>query len=121
MNEYYRDDRDYRENYRSDNYRDDYRDDSYRDDYRNYRGYRESYRDRYGRNYRDRYGRNYRSQDEYHMILNELVEDGMEMSRNYEDAADMTNNSKDKNTLMKISEREKEHYRAVKEILEKGM
>ena len=121
---YYRDD-DYREDsYRYDNYRDmrdtDYRDDkNYRDNYRD--SYRGNYRDRYGRNYRDRYGRNYRTQEDYHMILGELVEDGMELSRAYEDAGEMTNNSKDKSTLMKIAEREKEHYRAVKEILEKGM
>ena len=120
---YYRDD-DYREDsYRYDNYRDmrdtDYRDDrNYRDNYRD--SYRDNYRDRYGRNYRDRYGRNYRSGD-VHGMLSELVDEGMELARGYEEAGEMITNSKDKNMLMKIAEREKENYRTVKEMLEKGM
>ena len=130
MNEYYRDEnyrnyRNYRENYRDENYRDDeYDDDDYRS-YRNYRDYRENNRSNRGgrsnRSNRDRYGRNYRTQDDFYGMLYELVEEGMELARAYEDAGEMTNNSKDKSTLMKIAEREKEHYRAVKEILEKGM
>lgn len=124
------------ENYRDD-YRDSYRD--YRDDYRNnhdsYRDYRDNYRDEYGRNQRDEYGRNqrdrygrnrrsyrnYRSQEDYYACLEDLVEDGMELARAYEDAGEMATNSKEKSMLMKLGEKEKEHYRMVKEMVEKGM
>lgn len=106
MNEGYRDD------YRGD-YRGDYRND-YRDDYRNYR---DDYR--YRRNYRDRYGRNYR--EDYHSMLEEIVDDGMELARAYEEVAEMVSNAKDKQTLMKIGEKEKEHYRMVKEMMERSM
>ena len=102
----------YREDYRGD-YRGDYRND-YRDDYRNYR---DDYR--YRRNYRDRYGRNYR--EDYHAMLEEIVDDGMELAKCYEEVAEMVSNTKDKNTLMKIGEKEKEHYRIVKEMLERNM
>jgi hypothetical protein len=117
------------ENYRDDNYRDSYRED-YRENYRDYRNYRDNYRDEYGRNqrnmrnyrnYRDRYGRNYRSQEDYYACLEDVVEDGMELARAYEDVSEMATNSKDKQMLTKIAEREKEHYRTVKEMLEKGM
>lgn len=111
MNDNYRDD--YREDYRN-NYR------NYRDDYRDYRGnYRGDYRDRYGRNYRN--SRNYREHEEYYTMLSDIVDDGMELARAYEDVCEMVTNTKDKNTLMKIAEREKEHYRTVKEMLERNM
>ena len=117
-----------------DNYRDDYRE-SYRDDYRDsYRDYRDNYRDEYGRNQRDRYGRNrrsyrgdyrnmrnYRSQEDYYTCLEDIVEDGMELAKAYEEVVDMATNSKEKQMITKIAEREKEHYRTVKEMLEKGM
>lgn len=126
MDENYRHE-DYRDDYQNrDNYRNDYRD--YRDDYRDYRDeYSRNQRDRYGknrrnyRNYRDRYGRNYRSQEDYYACLEEIVDDGMELARAYEDVVEMASNSKDKQTLTKLAEREKEHYRTVKEMLEKGM
>ena len=105
MNDMYRED--YRGNYRGD-YRDNYRD-NYRDDYR------------YGRTTRGRNYRNYREKEEYCDMLADAMEDGMELARTYEDAAEMTTNSKDKNSLMKIAEREKEHYRTVKEMLERSM
>ena len=114
MDDYnYRDRMDYRDGM---NYRDDYRD-------RNYRGNYRMYRDDYGmnrRNYRDRYGRNYRSQ-EYTMMLEEIVDDGMELARAYEDVSEMATDSNEKQKLMKMSEREKEHYRTVKEMLQKHM
>ena len=111
--------RDYRDDYRDyRNYRDDYRD--YRDDYReDYREYRYNNRDRYGRNHRDRYGRNQR--EDYQTMLEDIVEDGMELARAYEDVAEMVNNTKDKQTLMKIAEKEKQHYRMVKEMAERNM
>lgn len=108
MDEMYRDE-DYR-NYR--NYRGDYR-----GDYRNYRDYREDYR----RGGNRRSYRNYREKEEYYDMLTEAMEDGMELSRLYEDVSEMATNSKDKSSLMKIAEREKEHYRAVKEMLEHSM
>lgn len=122
---------DYREDYRNDrgNYRDDYRM-SYRDDYRdNYRGgnYRNNYmgnyrdyRDEYGRNRRNYRGGNYRSQ-EYVMMLEEVVDDGMELARAYEDVSEMATENSEKQKLMKMAEREKEHYRTAKEMLEKHM
>ena len=109
------------EDYRD--YRNDYRDD-YRGDYRDYnnRDYR-NYRDEYGRNqrnYRD-YRRNYRSQDEYRMILEDIAEDGMELMRAYEDAGEMATNGNEKQKLMKMADREKEHHKAIKEMLQNRM
>lgn len=103
---------DYR-NYRG-NYRDDYRTD-YRDDYgRNRRNYR------YYRDYRDYSNyRNYR--DEYAMMLEEIAEDGMELSRAYEDVSEMASNVNEKQKLMKLAQREKEQYKMVKEMLENHM
>lgn len=121
---------DYREDYRNNrgDYRDDYRM-NYRDDYReNYRGgnYRNNYMGNY-RNYRDEYGRNrrnyrgnYRS-EEYTMMLEDIVGDNMELARAYEDVSEMATDSNEKQKLMKIAEREKEHYRYAKEMLEKHM
>ena len=110
----------------------DYRDGrggNYRDDYR--RDYRYDYRDEYGRNQRDRRNyrdyrgyrdrRNYRSQDDYVMMLEDSIDDSMELSRTYEDLSEMTNNSNEKQKLMKMSEREKEHYRTAKELLQSHM
>lgn len=116
------------------------RDDN-REDYRDYRDYRDDYnnrdydfntgrnnRDEYGRNQRDRYGRNrrtsyrnYRSQEDYYNLMEDIVDDGMELARAYEDASEMTNNQMHKNKLMKIAEREKEHYKMAKEMLENKM
>lgn len=101
-------------------YRDDYKD--YREDYRDYRDeYGRNQRDRYGRNYRDRYGRNYRAQEDFYMMLEDIVDDGMELARSYEDASEMANNNNAKNKLMKMADREKEHYKAVKDMLENRM
>lgn len=105
----------------------DYRDDrgrNYRDDYRDYRDYRDDYRrggrGRSNRMYRDRYGRNYRS-DEYRECLEDLMEDTMESAREYEDVSEMATNSSDKQKLMKMAEREKEHHKYLKEMLENKM
>lgn len=118
--------------YRMENYRDDYRED-YRDnrDNRNNRDYRDDYRDyrdEYSRNQRDRYGRNRRSyrgyrnyRDEYVTMLEEVAEDGMELARAYEDVSEMATDGNEKQKLMKIAEREKEHYKLAKEMLEKHM
>lgn len=104
----------------------DYRDD-YREDYRDYRNYRDDYRDyrdEYGRNQRDAYGRNRRSyrnyRDDYTMMLEDAINDGMELARTYEDLSEMAD-GQDKQKLMKIAEREKEHYRTAKEIMQKRM
>ena len=114
MDEMYRDEdyrggRDYRD-YR--NYRGDYR-----GDYRDYRDYKDDYR----RDRNRRSNRNYREKEEYYNMLADAMEDGMELARLYEDVSEMTTNSKDKSSLMKIAEREKEHYRAVKEMLDHSM
>lgn len=112
----------------------DMRDDryNYRDDrgYRDDRDYRYDYRDEYGRNrrdrrytrsYRDRYGRNYRGGDEYYEMLEDIVEDGMDLAKDYEEVSEMATNSAEKNKLMKMAEREKEHYKTVKEMLQSHM
>lgn len=115
-------DYDYREGRSRGNRRGDYRDD-YREDYRDYR----DYRDEYGRNqrnrrnyrgYRDR--RSYRS-EEYAMMLEDAVDDTMELARCYEDMSEMASDNADKQKLMKMAEREKEHHRYIKEMLEKAM
>ena len=115
-------DYDYREGRGRGNRRGDYRDD-YREDYRDYR----DYRDEYGRNqrnrrnyrgYRDR--RSYRS-EEYAMMLEDAVDDTMELARCYEDMSEMASENADKQKLMKMAEREKEHHRYIKEMLEKAM
>lgn len=124
---------DYREDYRNNrgDYRDDYRNNrgdyrnDYRDDYRggnyrnNYMGNYRSYRDEYGRNRRN-YRGNYRS-EEYTMMLEDIVGDNMELARAYEDVSEMATDSNERQKLMKIAEREKEHYRYAKEMLEKHM
>lgn len=68
-----------------------------------------------------RYGRNYRSQEDFNMMLEDLAEDGMELARNYEDASEMASNGNEKQRLMKMAEREKEHYKTVKEMIERKM
>jgi hypothetical protein len=112
-------DYDYREGRGRGNRRGDYRDD-YREDYR-------MYRDEYGRNQRDR--RNYRGyrdrrsyrSEEYAMMLEDAVDDTMELARCYEDMSEMASDNADKQKLMKMAEREKEHHRYIKEMLEKAM
>ena len=93
----------------------DYRDSRmYRDDrdYRDYRNYRD-YDRRGGR-------RNYRSyRDDYYEELEMCMDDMKEQARRIEDIADMVTNPQEKNTLIKIAEREKEHHRTIKEMLEK--
>lgn len=101
---------DYRDD-RGRNYRYDYRDD-YGMDYR--RGRRSN------RMYRNNY-RNYRSNDEYTMMLEEIADDGMELSRSYEEASEMAMNSSEKSKLMKMAEREKEHTKYVKEMIQNNM
>ena len=93
-----------------DSYRDDYRGD-YRDDYRNYdrRGGKMNNR----RNYR-----NYRENDIYEELGNATYE-AKECHRKMEDLAEMTDDPQIKNTLMKIAQREKEHYTSLKELMEK--
>jgi hypothetical protein len=105
----------------------DYRDDrgrNYRDDYReDYRDYRD-YRDEYGRNQRDRYGRNrrtyrnYRS-DEYRECLEDMMDDTRELAREFEDVSEMATNSSEKQKLMQMAQREKEHHKYLKEMIEK--
>ena len=104
----------------------DYRDydnrENYRDDYRrgNYRGsYREDYR-RGGRRNNRSY-RNYREEEDLYEELEMCMDEAKECSRKYEDLADMTDNTSDRNNLMKISQREKEHYSTLKQMVERGM
>lgn len=100
----YRDYRSYR------NYRDDDEDEDYRD-YRDYRDY-----DRRGgrRNYRNY--RNYRDQG-YAEELEMATEDLREHYRTLEDIAEMATNQQEKNVIMKVAQTEKEHYKAMKEML----
>lgn len=107
---------DYRDDYR--NYRD-YRDGG---NYRNYRNYRDDYRtreyDRRGGKINYRNYRNYRQEDYYEELEN-CMHELKEYSRALEDLADMAENPQDKNMIMKIAQREKEHYMNLKQIMEK--
>lgn len=99
----------------------DYRDYDDRDDYR--RDYRGDYRDRsYRRDYDRRGGRrnyrNYRTEDYYEELEN-CMHELKEYSRALEDLADMAESQQDKNMIMKIAQREKEHYMNLKQMLEK--
>lgn len=101
----------------------DYRDYDDRDDYR--RDYRYDYRDDYRRRMYDRRGgrrnyRNYREED-FTEELEKCVEQSMYKYRELEDLAEMADDRNEKNTLMKIAEREKEHYKILKEMLDKNM
>jgi len=121
--------REHGDEYHGGEYRESYRDD-YRDDRRNYRGdYRDDYRDDYRENYRGNYRRDYdrrggkinrRSyrEDIYEEIENAMYE-AKECHRKMEDLAEETDDTKIKNTLMKIAMREKEHYESLKELIEK--
>lgn len=104
MNEDYR-------NYR--NYRDDYR-----DDYRDYRDYRDY--DRRGGKINNRNYRNYRSyREDYMEELEMCMEDMREQYRKLEDVAEMTENQQEKNMVMRIAQKEKENYMALKQMMEK--
>lgn len=100
---------------------------SYRGDYRgNYRNYRDDYRDDYRGNYRmsyDRRGgrrnyRNYREEDFYDELENSIYE-LKEYSRTLEDLADMAENPQDRNMIMKIAQKEKEHCMSLKQMMER--
>lgn len=98
-------------NYRG-NYRGDYRGESYRDDYRG--NNRRDYDRRGGRmNYR-----NYREEDYYEELEN-CMHELKEYSRALEDLADMAENPQDRNMLMRIANKEKEHYMNLKQLMEK--
>lgn len=109
------------------NYRDDYRyDNRYdnREDYRNYRENYRNYREDYRRDYDRRGGkinnRNYR-QPEYYEELEMVTEDMREGYRKLEDLGEMAHNPQDKNMIMKVAQKEKENYMALKQMSEKQM
>lgn len=104
------DNRDYR------NYRDyrDYRDDRNYRDYRDYRDY-----DRRGGRMNMRNYRNYR--EDYYEELEMAMEDMREQFRKLEDISEMAHNMQDKNMIMKIAQKEKENYMALKQIIDKEM
>lgn len=111
MNEMRANNRYYDDNMHGDmrNYRDDY---NYRYDYRDYdrRGGRRNYR-----NYR-----NYREED-YYEELEMLTEDMREQYRKLEDVAQMAHNMQDKNVITKVAEKEKENYHYLKQLVDKQM
>lgn len=97
-------------------YRRDYRDYDYRDyDYRD--NYRRDY-DRRGGKINSRSYRNYRTEDYYEELEN-CMHELKEYSRAIEDIADMAENPQDRNMLLKIAQREKEHYNNLKQMMEK--
>lgn len=101
------------EDYRGGNYRGNYRDD--------YRGgnYRDGYRWNYRRSYDRRGGRmNYREEDFYEE-LESCMHELKEYSRGLEDLADMAENPQDRNMLMRIAQKEKEHYMNLKQMMDK--
>ena len=116
--------RDYR-NYRYDD-REDYRyyDEnihgtrpSYRYDYRE--DYRRDY-DRRGGKINNRYYKNYREQD-YYEELEMATEDMREQYRKLEDISEMAHNPQEKNVIMRVAQKEKENYMALKQMTEKQM
>lgn len=119
------DEREY-DNRDSYNMRYDNRDYDNREDYRNYRDYREDYRRDYDRrggkiNNRDyRNYRNYRSQD-YYEELEMVMMDMKEGTRKLEDVSEMATNPQEKNMLMRVAQKEKENYMALKQMADKQM
>lgn len=89
-------------------------------DYRNYRDYRD-YRDydRRGGRMNMRNYRNYR--EDYHEELEMAMDDMREQFRKLEDISEMAHNMQDKNMIMKIAQKEKENYMALKQIIDKEM
>jgi rubrerythrin len=51
--------------------------------------------------------------------LEMYMDEAKDQYRRLEDIAEMAENPQEKNNLMKIAEREKEHCRIIKEIIEK--
>jgi hypothetical protein len=99
-------------------------------DYRDYGDYRDYDSDRNNRDYnnRDQYGRNrrnyrtnYREDKEMIEDLTECMKDGMCGYKKYEMLAEQTEDRNEKGKLMKMAEREKEHYKTIKEMLENRM
>ncbi len=96
----------------------------YREDYRG--DYRTRDYDRRGgkinnRDYRDyRNYRNYREED-YYGELEMTMEDMREQYRKLEDIGEMAHNPQEKNMLMRVAQKEKENYMALKQMTEKQM
>ena len=114
-------DKDYRYSEGRDyNYDHDYRYDHDHDhDYRYDRDYRYDYR-MDGRRKGGR--RMYRTEeDDYMEELSECMKNGMCSAKDYEKLAEMADNKEERSKLMKMAQREKEHYTAMKEMLEKRM
>ena len=112
------------------NYRD------YREDYNNryyddafYGNYREDYRGDYRRDYDRRGGRinnrdyrNYRNyREDYHEELEMVMMDMKEGTRKLEDVSEMATNPQEKNMLMRVAQKEKENYMALKQMVDKQM
>lgn len=98
------------------NYRDDYR-----DDYRNYRDYRD-YDLRGGKVNRDSYRdyRNYRNyREDFYTEMETCMDEMRDHYRKLEDLAEMAEGTQEKNLLMKIAQKNKENYNAMKQMFEK--
>ena len=66
--------------------------------------------------------RNYRNyREDYHEELEMAMEDMREQFRKLEDISEMAHNMQDKNMIMKIAQKEKENYMALKQIIDKEM
>jgi hypothetical protein len=101
----------------NDGYDHDYRYD-HDHDYRYDRDYRYDYK----MDGRRRSGRRYRTEeDDYMEELSECMKNGVCSAKDYEKLAEMTDNKEERSKLMKMAQREKEHYTAMKEMLEKRM
>lgn len=122
MNDMSTNNRDYRDYRDGGNYRD-YRDDGNYRDYRDedYRDYRDNYRtrdyDRRGGKINRRNYRNYRD-GEYYEELEMAMQDMREQYRKLEDVAEMSSNHQEKNMLMRVAQKEKENYQALKQMME---
>ena len=118
--------REYDNRYDNRDYRD-YRDYDNRDSYNmrydnreDYRDYREDYRRDYDRRGGKINNRNYRGHD-YYEELEMTMEDMRQGYRKLEDISEMAHNQQDKNVLMRIAQKEKENYMALKQMAEKQM
>lgn len=96
-----------------DNRRYGYRDYDYRYDKDDYRT------DYIKRRYDNRNRRNYRN--DYYEELEIAINDIKETSRNLEDLSEMAKNMNEKNMIIKVAQKEKEHAMTLKQMLERGM
>lgn len=53
------------------------------------------------------------------MSMRDMMDDTRELAREFEDVSEMATNSSEKQKLMQMAQREKEHHKYLKEMIEK--